>query len=121
MCVLIFYMSGVTYSLETTPNDKFLRNLSWQFYLLSEFITKSAERKSLKSFPLNQFRSKLRQPRPRNKLKTKFVFQNKKGNQSIKTFELNCKIFYKKIKIIIRAPDSNCRNTHASPILGDFF
>ena len=34
-----------TYSLKSTPNDKFLRNLSWQFYLPSEFCQKSAERK----------------------------------------------------------------------------
>ena len=38
LCVLILYMSGGTYSLKSTPNDRFLRNFSWQFYLLSEFL-----------------------------------------------------------------------------------
>ena len=58
LCVLILYMSGGTYSLKSTPNDRFVgnffivilfnlktlnkslhRNLrmgAWQFYLLSE-------------------------------------------------------------------------------------
>ena len=39
LCVLILYISGGTYSLKSTPNDWFfLRNFSWQFYLLSEFL-----------------------------------------------------------------------------------
>ena len=38
MCVLILYIIGGTYSLKSTPNDKFLRNFSWQFELLSEFF-----------------------------------------------------------------------------------
>ena len=33
-----FYISGGTYSLKSTPNDRFLRNFSWQFYLLLEFL-----------------------------------------------------------------------------------
>ena len=44
-------ISGETYSLKSTPNDWFLRNFSWQFYLLSEFLfEKSAERKSPKKY-----------------------------------------------------------------------
>ena len=33
LCMLILYISGRTYSLKSTPNDKFLflRNFSWQF------------------------------------------------------------------------------------------
>ena len=38
LCVLILYISGSTYSLKSTSNDKFLRNFSWQFYLLSEVL-----------------------------------------------------------------------------------
>ena len=38
LCALILYMSDRTYSLTSTPNDRFLRNFSWQFYLLSEFF-----------------------------------------------------------------------------------
>ena len=55
LSVLILYISGGTYSLTSTSNDKFLRNFfllailftvrdfflinfSWQFYLLSEFL-----------------------------------------------------------------------------------
>ena len=30
--------SGGTYSLKSTPNYRFLRNFSWKFYLLSEFL-----------------------------------------------------------------------------------
>ena len=37
--VVILYISGGTYSLKSTPNERFfLRNISWQFYLLSEFL-----------------------------------------------------------------------------------
>ena len=32
LCRLILYVSGGTYSLKSTPNDRFLRNFSWQFY-----------------------------------------------------------------------------------------
>ena len=35
---LIVYMSGETYSLKSTSNDRFLRNFSQQFYLLSQFL-----------------------------------------------------------------------------------
>ena len=41
LCVLIIYISGGTYSLKSTPNDKF-------FEKLTSFCQKSAERKSLK-------------------------------------------------------------------------
>ena len=36
--VCVNFIHG-TYSLKSTPNDRFLRNFSWQFYLLSEFLT----------------------------------------------------------------------------------
>ena len=36
LCVLILYMSGVAYNLKS--NDRFLKNFSWQFYLLSRFL-----------------------------------------------------------------------------------
>ena len=39
VCVLILYISGETYSLKSTPNDKFFENLfHGSFYLLSEFL-----------------------------------------------------------------------------------
>ena len=38
LCVLILYISGGTYSLKSISNDRFLRNFSGQFYLLSEFL-----------------------------------------------------------------------------------
>ena len=38
LCTLILYISSEPYSLKSTPNDKFLRNSSGQFYLLSEFL-----------------------------------------------------------------------------------
>ena len=31
-------MSGDSYSFNSIPNDRFLRNFSWQFYLLTEFF-----------------------------------------------------------------------------------
>ena len=37
LCVLILYISGGTYGLKSTTNDRFLKNFSWQFYLLSQF------------------------------------------------------------------------------------
>ena len=48
LCVLILYMSTGTYSLKSTPNVRFFRNLSWQFYLLSKFL--SVERKAPKKY-----------------------------------------------------------------------
>ena len=36
--VLILSTSGGTYSLKSISNNRFLRNFSWQFYLLSEFL-----------------------------------------------------------------------------------
>ena len=38
LCALILYMSGGSYSLKSTPNDRFLRSSSWQFYLYSDFL-----------------------------------------------------------------------------------
>ena len=38
LCTLVLYMNGRSYGLKSTSNDRFLRNLSWQFYLLSEFL-----------------------------------------------------------------------------------
>ena len=38
LCALILYMSGGLYYLNSTPNDRFLRIFSWQFYLLSEIL-----------------------------------------------------------------------------------
>ena len=35
---LVSHTTYVTYSLKSTPNDRFLRNFSWQFYLLLEFL-----------------------------------------------------------------------------------
>ena len=37
--VLILYMSGGTHSCKSTPNVNFLRNSSWKFDLLSEFLS----------------------------------------------------------------------------------
>ena len=37
-CELILYMSEGIYSLKSTSNDWFMKNISWQFYLLSEFL-----------------------------------------------------------------------------------
>ena len=38
LCALILYMSGGTYSLKSTSNDRFSRNFSWHLYLFSEFL-----------------------------------------------------------------------------------
>ena len=38
MCVFILCMSGGTYSLKSTPNDRFLRSFSWQFCLPAEEV-----------------------------------------------------------------------------------
>ena len=47
LCALIFYVSGGTYSLTSTSNDRFLRN----FFMAGLFICqKSAERKSPKKY-----------------------------------------------------------------------
>ena len=35
---IILQVSGGTYSFKSTPNDRFLRNFPWQFYLLSVFL-----------------------------------------------------------------------------------
>ena len=34
LCALFLSMSGATYSLKSTLNNRFVRNFSWQFYLL---------------------------------------------------------------------------------------
>ena len=50
VCVNFITVQG-TYSLNSFPNDKFLRNLSWQFYLLSQFLPDICwERKSPKKY-----------------------------------------------------------------------
>ena len=38
LCVLILSISGRVCSLKSKPTDKFLKNFSWQFSLLSEFF-----------------------------------------------------------------------------------
>ena len=46
VCVIIYIIDG-TYSLMSTPNNIFLlRNFSWQFYLLSDFLPEIFCRKS---------------------------------------------------------------------------
>ena len=52
---LILYVSGQTYSLMSTTSNWFLRNFSWQVYLLSELRQKSAEKKSQKKSPKEYF------------------------------------------------------------------
>ena len=48
---LNLYLSGGTYSLTSTPIDRFLRNFSWQCFIYSQSICqKSAERKSPKKY-----------------------------------------------------------------------
>ena len=50
VCVNFIHEWQVPYSLQSIPNDRFfLRNFSWQFYLLSE-CQKSAERKQPKKY-----------------------------------------------------------------------
>ena len=46
LCALILYMSGGTYSLKSTPNNRFVRSISWQFVYSQSFCQKSAESKS---------------------------------------------------------------------------
>ena len=47
LCVLILYISGVTYSLKSTPNDKFFEKLFMAIlFTLRVFCQKSAEWKS---------------------------------------------------------------------------
>ena len=48
LCVLILYISGGTYSLKTTSNDRFFEKLFMAILFYSQsFCQKSAERKSL--------------------------------------------------------------------------
>ena len=48
LCVFVLYMSGGTYSLKSTLNDRFLRNFALQFYLQIIYHN-SAENKSPKN------------------------------------------------------------------------
>ena len=41
LCVLILSLSGAAYSLKFTPNNKFLKTISWQFNLLAECLPES--------------------------------------------------------------------------------
>ena len=41
------YISGGTYSLKSTPNDSFLRNFSWQFYLLLRVFARNLLREEI--------------------------------------------------------------------------
>ena len=51
VCVLTLHMNGRTYSLKLIPNNRFLWNFSWQFFISSQsFCQKSAERKSPKKY-----------------------------------------------------------------------
>ena len=46
LCALILCKSGPTYSLKSTPIDRFLRSFSWQFYLLLRVFAKNLLRGS---------------------------------------------------------------------------
>ena len=47
LCALILFVIGGTYSLTSTPNDRFLRNFLMAVFIYSQsFCQKSAERKS---------------------------------------------------------------------------
>ena len=51
LCVLILYMSGGTYSLKSTPNDRFFEKLFHGHFIYSQsFCQKSAEGKSPKKY-----------------------------------------------------------------------
>ena len=53
LCVLILYMSGGTYSLKSTPNDRFLfieKLFMAIFIYFQSFCQKSTERKSPKKY-----------------------------------------------------------------------
>ena len=51
LCALILYMSGETYSLKSTTNDRFFDKLFMAIlFTLRVFCQKSAERKSLKKY-----------------------------------------------------------------------
>ena len=50
LCVLILYICGRTYSLKSTPKDRFFEKLFMAIYIYSQrFCQKSAERKSPKN------------------------------------------------------------------------
>ena len=55
LCVLILYISGGTYSLKSTPNDRFFEKLFMAILFTQNFCLKSAERKSLKKYFLYFF------------------------------------------------------------------
>ena len=49
--MLILYVSGVTYSLKSTPNDRFFKKLFVSIlFTLKSFCHKFADRKSLKKY-----------------------------------------------------------------------
>ena len=50
VCVLILYISGGTYSLKSTPNDRFEKLFIAIFIYSQSFCPKSAERKSPKKY-----------------------------------------------------------------------
>ena len=50
LCVLILYISPWTYSLQSTPNDKFFEKLFRAIFTSQSFCQKSAERKSPKKY-----------------------------------------------------------------------
>ena len=50
LCELLLCMCDGIYCLKSSSNDRFLRSFSRQFYLLSEFLAKSVERKSPKIY-----------------------------------------------------------------------
>ena len=51
LCTLILYISGGTYSLKSTPNDRFFEKLFLAIFIYSQiFCQKSTERKSPKEY-----------------------------------------------------------------------
>ena len=51
VCVNFLYISGGTYSLKSTPNDRFWETIHGHFFIYSQsFCQKSAERKSPKKY-----------------------------------------------------------------------
>ena len=50
LCVLILYISDGTYSLKSTPNDRFEKIFMEIFIYSQSFCQKSAERKSPKKY-----------------------------------------------------------------------
>ena len=50
LCMLISYISGGTYSLKSTPNDRFEKRFKANLFDSQSFCQKSAERKSPKKY-----------------------------------------------------------------------